>query len=143
MAAADATPLSFRDSDFTSFSTFWAARTVIRWPNVPFDPQVDVPAADSAFVGVNLLGASGGEGRQGVKSFMREGSMTIQIYTRAGRSTDEVYSLANAVLEFFELRSTTKAEDGYFKAARSVEIGPDGTWYQLDVTADYIYFTNR
>lgn len=144
MPAADSTPLSFRDNLFTAFNTFWAARTPLAWPNETFDPGevFSTPADTDAWTSVTILGDPDSETRRGVQAFERAGSVTLMIHVRVGTLTDKLYTLTDAALEFFELHRPD-VKDAILGAPRSVELGPDGTWSIMEVTAPYRYFTNR
>ncbi len=145
MAQADATPITFRDALFLGFNTFWAARTPISYPNLPFDPEdfFADPKPDDAWVALSLLGAPEGEQHVGNAAYVRKGLFNVQIYVRGDVATDGFYVLADGALEFFELRSVD-LKDGFMdQNGRLLEIGEDGVWYSGNCSVDWTYITNR
>lgn len=143
MAVVDATPTTFRDSVFAALDTFWADRTPISWPNKKFDPpELGLDKAD-AWIRVDLIGSADGEENRGSGIFQRGGTLTLQVYVRAQTSTDLLYQLVNAGMEFCERAAGASVKDGFLRSARYVEIGPDGVWFQANVVCDYVYFTER
>lgn len=131
---------------FGAFDTFWADRTPIAWPNQPFDPESIGEAEGAAWVRPFLLGDVDGQ-RQLTRStnpqhFERRGIFTLSIYVRQGsvQTTDQAYALGEAALQFVELPNVPNA---LFTDQGLVEVGPDGTWWQLDASMRYRYFTDR
>ena len=146
---SDVTPKAFRDDLLGSFTTFWAANnpTVpVAYPNLPFDPEDAGEDADAAWVRLFIAGTDE-QGQQrfsnsvGQTHWHRSGKLTIEIYVREGSSTDRAYDLASSVLLWLENSGATYAMLSNISAP--VEIGPDGTWFQLSLFADWLYLTDR
>lgn len=143
---SDVTPLDFSNALRTAFNTFWAARTPIAWPNKDFDPAREVgDDADAAWVRFASVGDTDGNQRYSGSvdraHFSRSGIATIEVYVRQQQTTDLAYTLANAALQFFEKPGVANALFGNISSP--VEIGNDGTWFQLTVSANWTYFTDR
>ena len=144
MALVDATPATFQDSILASFTTLWAGRTPIAHVNLPFDPDTafSPKTNDDAYVRISFLNDSDGEQNRGSSIFERRGVVTVQIYARAGQGSDVIQAHVDAVLGFMELNSAD-VKDGYINRPRVIEIGSNGTWFEIDVTASWVYFTSR
>lgn len=139
------TALDFRNRLFTAFETFWAERTVIAVPNVAFDAECDVPAGDTAFVRLYILGDANGQVRNSNSvdrnHWSRPGKFTVEVYVRQGGDLDEAYALAEAAIEFLE--SPGVADAWLTQITPPQEIGPDGTWFLVTVGASFVYWTDR
>jgi hypothetical protein len=140
---AGLTPTEFRDAYLTALNTYWAGRTPVAWPNKPFDPETVGEADDDAYIQPQFLpvpevqeyiGASG--------YFRRAGSVAVHVLTRSGTGTDKALELADLLMAFFEDPDPDVAE-AIFNNVNRNEIGGGGAWYQVSVTADYLYFTDR
>ncbi len=141
---SNVTPLAFRDSIFTAFSAFWAGRTQIAAPNVAFDPA-EIPEDETAWVRLYILGDVQGQSRLSRSvnpdHFARSGIFTIEVYVREDGDLDEAYTLADAALEFLE--SPGVAASNFSNVSTPQEFGPDGTWFQVTVSAAFVYWTDR
>ena len=141
---SNVTALEFRTALFTAFDTFWADRTQIAPPNVPFDPD-KIPEGDTAWVRLYILGAEGGQERlsQSVDPhhFSRSGIFTVEVYAREGADTDEAYELAEAAIEFLENPGVDASAVSNISSPR--ELGRDGAWFQVSVSASWVYWTDR
>lgn len=140
-------PLQFQNDFLSAFTTFWAARTPIAYPNVNFDPAEAVGSAmDAAWVRVYLLGeVDPGQVRysNSVQSdhFGRTLVVTFEVYVRQNTSLDQSYTLIDAVLEFLQKPDVPNMI--ITNTSSPVEIGPDGTWFQVTVSAGLLYYTDR
>lgn len=144
------TPVQFRDNLFAALDAFWNDRTPIAWPNLEFDPDRAFPteADDDAWLEVQVLGDSAGQVPIGSSvgvagAFRRSGSVTLSVYVRGNTATDLLYQLADAASQFLEARESRAVANTVFSGIGHQEIGFDGTWYQLNVTAAFTYFTDR
>ena len=138
------TPAAFRDAVFTAFDTFWAKRTQGDFPNVDFDPD-ELPEGETAWVRLFFLGRSEGETRfshsVARNHFQEEGVLTIEVHVRQGEDTDQAYALALAAQQF--MRKPGVANSHFFNVSTPEEIGPDGTWFQVNVSASWLYWTDE
>jgi len=73
----------------------------------------------------------------GQRLFGRDGLLTVQIFTPRGEGLTRAYQLAKVVADALEGKSTPNGV--WFRAVRIREVGPDGGWFQLNVTADFEY----
>ncbi len=141
---SNVTPLAFRDSLFTAFAAFWADRTQIAAPNVAFDPS-EIPADETAWVRLYILGNTEGQARLSGSvnpdHFSRSGIFTVEVYVREGGDLNEAYTLAEAVIEFLE--SPGVPASNFRNISPPQEFGPDGTWFQVTVSAAFVYWTDR
>jgi hypothetical protein len=142
---SNVTALQFRDSLFNAFAAFWAGRTQIAAPNVDFDPD-KLPAGETAWVRLFILGdPEGGQVRLSSSvqpdHFQRSGTSTVEVYVRQGGDLDEAYTLAEAVMEFLESPGVAAAK--FSTLSQPQEFGPDGTWFQVSVSASWLYWTDR
>lgn len=146
---SDVTPKAFRDDLLGSFDAFWTVEqpTVpVAYPNLPFDPENAGEEHDAAWVRLFIAG-NPDEGQQRFSNSVartqwhRSGKITIEIYVREGSSTDRAYDLASSVALWLENSGATYAMLSNISAP--VEIGPDGTWFQVALSADWLYITDR
>lgn len=140
------TPLQFSDNVKGAFRTFWAAAgfdvTRVAWPGVAFDPKgLDEWVAlviNHTPQGRQSIGSSVNVGG----SFSQQGVIAIEIYTRQGRSLDRAYVIADSAILFLE-QPRAIPNTRTFDLSGPLEIGPDGTWEQVNVTASFVYYTDR
>jgi hypothetical protein len=138
---SDITPLAFQDAFLDAFTTRWAAQTPIAYPNVSFDP-----AALTEWVRVYLLGDDEPGLTQYSNSvasdhFSRTLTATFEVYVRMGTSLDRAYALIDVVLQFLQKPNVSNMIVTHIGSPR--EIGPDGTWFQVTVSANLLYYTDR
>ena len=112
----------------------------VEWPNevpaVRLPPDTDRPWARGV-----ILHAAGGpaslSGPIGQARYARGGIAVFQVFTVLGGGTQAAYALAQQVTDAFDGR---RGPNGvYFRATRIREIGPDGSWFQLNVQTDFDY----
>ncbi len=132
--------VQFRDNVFTAFTTFWAGRSTIAWPNVEFDPEtVD------EYIELQLIGDPAGQTPVGTSTFQqtkrRVGTVAFSIYVRENTSLDTAYARSEAVKEFLE--NPRAISNTTFTGIGQQEVGPDGVFFQVNVTAAYAYYTDR
>jgi hypothetical protein len=78
----------------------------------------------------------GGDGTQ--RRFERAGIITVQVFWPLSQAAlGNVRSLADVARAAFEGKATTSHI--WFRNVRVQEIGPDGSWYQVNVLADFEY----
>lgn len=125
-----------REELFTAFGTFWAGRTPIAWQNVPFDPSdLTDSEKDDGWVRVTLLHAGGDIAALGTTFFRRTGQIIVQCFAEVGRGMDHAYTLAEAVASFYQ----THRGNVRIRQPSIVDIGPEGAWYQLNVSGEFSY----
>ena len=146
---SDVTPKIFRDDVMDSFNTYWTGAhsdVPISFPNLPFDPEGVGETETGAWVRLWIQGnVDDGQVRlsNSVASnhWRRSGKIAFEVYVREQSSTDLAYDLASDVSLWLENPGTTF---GWFSnISAPVEVGPDGTWFQVSVSADWTYLSNR
>lgn len=73
----------------------------------------------------------------GQKLFHRDGLLTVQIFTPAGAGLQQSDVLAKVVSDALEGKATPGGV--WFRQVRLKEVGPDGAFFQLNVTANFEY----
>lgn len=139
-------PVDFRDNLFSAFSTFWAGRTPVAYPNKTFKPE---EVAGDLWVELTIAG--GNPGQQSIgdsvnsgKNFQRTGTFGVLIYQRQNTGTRAAYEAADAVKQFMESPRAMGVPNTVFTSiSEPQEVGPDGVWWQLNQTCTFVYFTDR
>ncbi len=142
---SEVTALSFRDSLFNAFNTFWAGRTEIASPNRDFDPD-ELPESEEAYVRLFILGNPEGQTRLSNSvaraHFSEAGLFTAQVYVREGTDLDLAYQLGQAVVDF--LSKPGVADSNFSNVSPPQEFGLTGDgWFQVVVSAAWLYWTDR
>jgi len=76
---------------------------------------------------------------QGKRSFLRIGTVTIQMFDKANRDgLSELDVLANAVLRGYE-KPSDPCHGVWYRNARLNEVGQNGDWTQFNVIAEFSY----
>jgi len=146
---SDVTPLAFQDSLLGAFKTYFEAlypTIPISYPNKHFDTADAGDDDDATWVRIYILGSNDAgvirySNSVARNHFQRNGFVTVEIYTRQGGSLARPYAVANDILRFFENPGVPNALFSNLSAPQ--ETGPDGSWFQLTVRADWLYFTDR
>ena len=103
--------------------------------------KADIPTGTAPWSRITLRHAIGGlgalTGALGTSRYDREGFLIVQIFVPLGEGLSEGYSLGKVVLDAFEGQTTTNGV--WFRNSRINEVGPDGEWYQFNVTIDFSY----
>jgi hypothetical protein len=114
------------------------AETIILWPNrdVPEDSH---PREGTSPWTAFHINHNGGDqhtlGAAGARTFVRTGSVTLQVFVPAGqRGLEDATTLATAARNVFE-GETIEGVRFYRVGARTV--GRDGAWFQVNVRADF------
>ena len=139
-------PLDFFDSLMAAFTTYWADRTPISYPNKPFSPATLVgDDATAAWCRVFLAGDPAGQTQYSNSAatdhFARSGQIVIESYVREQSGSALAYTLADAALLFLQRKDVPDMIFQNISAPQ--ETGSDGTWYQIAVSATWTYFTDR
>ncbi len=134
------TDADFQDNVFTAFEAFWASRSTIAWPNVEFDPEVL-----AEYIEVQIVGDADGQIPVGPSTLQqtkrRTGLLAFSIFVRENTSLATAYARSEAVKGFLE--STRAISNTNFTGIGQQEVGPDGVFFQVNVTATYAYYTDR
>lgn len=73
----------------------------------------------------------------GLQRYERQGTIIAQIFIPAGENLSEGYSLAKIVADAYE--GAASPNGVWFRDVIVNEIGPDGDWFQLNVSIAFIY----
>jgi hypothetical protein len=76
-------------------------------------------------------------GGLGLQKFKRSGFITVQIFSPSGDGLSLSDSLIKIVMDAFEGKATSGGV--WFRNVRSTEVGPDGNFFQVNVTIDFEY----
>lgn len=114
---------------------------VIQYPDMPSPPARPAQASwaqvlveDSDDAGSNTL-----VGSDGSRRYETHGIITVAIYAMSGDGRREAQRLAELVLRAYRGRRTTGGV--WFRRERVRDVGPDGTWYHVNVIIEYQYDT--
>lgn len=140
------TPINFRDAVFGAFNTYWANRTVVAWPNLAFDPSSLDKSDTTAYVKPAIVDEPEGQQTRttSVEPHLksRSGSLGFELFTRGERSEDQSLELGDDLLAFLDRQHL--AIPGLILSRRGMlPIGFQGVWFQRNVTAAFLYFTDR
>lgn len=114
------------------------------WENVKFDPDEAFPTygESDAFVRLNMQHTPGAAGAAGLgnRYFRRDGIIIVQVFTRANTGRARSNAVVDSVLLFFE---QTSVPGTWFRGQSPSEAGDDGSWFQVNVSAEFTYDTLR
>lgn len=129
-------------SDFAR--TIWAAALAatslpsdspLTYDNLNFDPPDDGSVWARLTI-QNLNGDRAALGK-GMTLFRREGLVTIQIFVPIGSSTFVADQLSDSIAEAFE--DAAAVGNIWFRNTTMREVGPDGTFHQVNIVTQYVY----
>jgi len=140
------TPQTFADAVFGAFNTFWASRCTVVWPNKAFDPDALGVTQTVSYVKPAIVDDFEGQSQinNSVTPILstRTGVFGVEIFTRGEAATDLANQRKDEVLQFLETPPATIV--GTVFRRRGIQtIGFNGVWYQVNVTAAFLYFTDR
>ena len=145
--ARDAINQKFWD-DWNSLAGAQNGGTVplVRWQG---EDDGDKPPATSPWARVTILHATSSQDVLGVagggRSFERTGSVIINIFAplSGGQGLTQAEALAIIAQNAFEGQTAGAGDCIWFRNVTVNEIGPDGAWFQFNVTADFLYPENK
>jgi hypothetical protein len=128
-----------RETIVQRFVTLWGATSAFCLDNEDFSPPADAPWVRLAVRhdGSNLE-CIGGNGSGGFNTYQRTGRAFVQVFGRRDKGTREADTLAQAARAIFE-GTTLSGNTIRFNNVIVREIGPDGSWYQINVEAFFAY----
>lgn len=113
----------------------------IRWPDMP-GASAKPPQSSWARVTLSDEGESRPPplvGSVGNRRYSTEGILTVEIYALGGDGRRAAQTLAETVLRTYRGRRTSGGV--WFRRERVRDVGPDGTYYQVNVLVEYQYDT--
>lgn len=145
---SEVTYQAFQDEIMDAFAAFWAGRTQIESPNRPFD-RAKVPESDLAYVAWTIQGETGGEGAGEERwshsvarnHFSRRGPIVFTANVRDEAGIDPAYSILTDCSKFLETVVTPHAI--FQEIGTPLSLGSDGAWWQVSLSAQWLYFTDR
>lgn len=109
---------------------------------VPDTPDLDDPGPEWIRVVVrNLTSAQETLGRRGNRRFLRPASIAVQIFVEGDTGTDRMGVLVESVKDIFEARRL--GPDLITNAITTTEVGPDGAFFQVNVSIALVAFETR
>lgn len=73
----------------------------------------------------------------GQRRYQADGRLVVQIFTPLGEGLSSADSYAILLQDTFDSKSSPSGVE--FAAVKAEEIGPDGPWFQTNVTIDFSY----
>jgi hypothetical protein len=128
-----------RETIYQRFVAQWGATSAFTFDNENYDPPANTPWVRLAVRHrSSTLEAIGGSGYGGLNLFQRTGVCQIQVYTPLNQGTRQSDTLVQTARNIFE--GVTLASNAIrFTNVNIVEIGPDDSWYVVNVDADFQY----
>ena len=130
------TPDQVDKSIQNAFFLAWGKSTPIAWDNLDFDEE----AQNLPWVRLNVQFTTGSIsclGRIGFRQFRNEGFVFVQIFTPVGGGKSANTILATEARNVF--RGGLFAGGLWFRNETIVDVGPDGKWYQQNVSVEFSF----
>lgn len=130
-----------RDEILAVFRTAWLASDTskelpVKYPDVRFTPP-----KSGAWAAITVQHMDGGQAslanHSGVRAYENIGTVTVQIFTESGNGQVLSDELVQLVVDSY--RGTRTSSGVIFHKVRPVEVGTSGTWYQVNVVANFEY----
>jgi len=118
------------------FNQAWGKTTPVAWDNLDFDAE----AQNKPWVRLNVQFTTGSISELGLvgdRRFRNEGLVFVQVFTPVGGGKSVNTLLATTARNVF--RGVQLAGGLWFRKAEIIEVGPDGKWYQQNVSAEFIF----
>ncbi len=130
-----------RDEILTLFKTAWdasafTAAPVLYW-DVASDDDLPDPRTTELWSRITVRHEAGRNDSIGNSIFQREGTVTIQIFTRIGEGLANADLASKVAVDAYQGQSTPGG--CWFRNVRMNEIGSDGAWFQVNILADFEY----
>jgi len=120
----------------TAFIAVWGTSTPVAFDNKPFDANdLNVP-----WVRLNVQFTTGSIsqlGQVGSRCFRNEGFVFVQVFTPVGGGVSPNDVLATIARNVF--RGVQLAGGLWFRNEGLTHVGPEGKWYQQNVSAEFIF----
>lgn len=131
------TPQEARNAIVTRYLTEFSGQFDIALDNQPFAPPETGENVKWVRVSVKFTGGQQHTlGRATNRKFHKSGILFIQVFTPLGHATNDNDELAEDSLNQFE---GVSLGDIWFYNGRIETIGPDGEWYQQNVTSEFTF----
>lgn len=129
-----------REAIFQQFVDAWGSQTALTLQNENF--ETDGLSEWARLVVLNTASQQDTLGVPGSRQFERLGTATVSIFVKGGTGTqrlDELATIAQGAFEGFTLTISSVT----FLDVTVNEIGPDESWYQYNVVANFRYFETK
>ncbi len=120
----------------SAFTATWGTSTPVAFDNKAFDAN----ALNVPWVRLNVQFTSGsiaGLGQVGTRCFRNEGLVFVQVFTPVGGGVSPNDLLATTARNVF--RGVQLAGGLWFRNEGITHVGPEGKWYQQNVSAEFIF----
>lgn len=101
--------------------------------------NADRPAVPSIFGRLNIQHVSGMLAALGASRFRRMGVLALQVFVPLGSSTQLADQVAQALVTALEGVGPATLENIWLRNIGMREVGPDGTYHQVNVEADFTF----
>ncbi|MEE8551509.1 MAG: phage tail terminator-like protein [Gemmatimonadota bacterium] len=101
--------------------------------------NADRPATPSLFGRLNIQHVSGMLAALGASRFRRMGVLSVQVFVPLGSGTQQADQVAESLVEALEGVGPTTLENVWLRNIGMREVGPDGTYHQVNVEADFTF----
>jgi hypothetical protein len=112
----------------------------VEWPNVRIETPKSETSKDRAWARITTRHTSGSQrslGEEDCRRFERRGLVSVQVFAPVGqRGLTLAHRLGTVAQDAFE---GEQSEGVWFRDAVLREVGPDAHWYQVNVTAEFVY----
>lgn len=118
------------------FTTMWGTTTPIAWDNKTFDAE----GLNVAYVRLSVqfaLGSQSAMGLIGDRCYRNTGTVFVQVFTPVGGGKSPNTVLATQARNVF--RGVQLPGGLWFRDEGITHVGPEGRWYQQNVTANFIF----
>ena len=130
------TPGQAEDLIYAAFVTGWAGQTPVAYDNKNFDAEVQ----ETNYVTISIqhnVGTIASLGGLGTRNFRQFGIIILQVFTLAGGGKRPNMDLCVTARNIF--RGIHLAGNLWFRNVSIQHAGPDGKWYQQNVTAEFSF----
>lgn len=129
-----------RDEMLTLITAAWTANAgglPLFYDDRPGEPPTNGTGWARVNIQHNLGAQSTISNPIGNNLFRRDGLLTVQIFAPIGKGLSQADALAKVALDAFEGKSTPNGV--WFRKVRMREIGPDKSWFNVNVYAEFNY----
>lgn len=127
-----------RDAISTFVTTTWNAATTSA-PLIYDNLNADRPAVPSLFGRLTIHNVGGMLAALGASRFRREGLFSIQVFVPLGSGTQQADQVAQALVEALEDIGPATLGNVWLRNIGMQEVGPDGTYHQVNVEAEFTF----
>lgn len=132
-----ATPAEARDEIFAAIAAAADGLAIpVLWPDKPGEPPATGAWCRAVLQHLSASKATLTDGTGGSR-WRRAGTVIVQVFTEAGGGVGAAYDHAHAFLNALEGLSTPRGV--ILRNVRFSEVGPDGNWYQCNISAEFEY----